>query len=345
MSLSDRIEKLTGNGLSERNLRVSILDLIRTVVPFDSFVWLLTDPASGVGCSPLADVPDLREIPSLIRLRYASAANGWRSTDAGRVTTLLAVTDGDLARSTLWRGSLAAHRVSDLATAVLRDHYGCWGFIDLWRTDGAAFSQFECSVLAECTSLVTTAVRRSLLPTFEGLPAPFDQSDGPAIIVLDNELTVLIQTVQADTYLRALLPGPGDRPPVPAAVYNVAAQLLAREQGIDGNQAAARLPLGGRWLTARAARTEPTGTGTPSIAVSIELASPLERADLYARVAGLSGREREVLDLIINGVDTRSVADRLAMSQHTVQDHLKSIFTKTGVRNRKALVARATGAA
>jgi DNA-binding CsgD family transcriptional regulator len=31
------------------------------------------------------------------------------------------------------------------------------------------------------------------------------------------------------------------------------------------------------------------------------------------------------------------------VSEHTVQDHLKSIFAKTGTRNRRTLLARLTG--
>jgi len=199
--------------------------------------------------------------------------------------------------------------------------------------------------LAEYAPLVTTGLRRSLLSTFDDPTASLDQQDGPAIVLLDDDLELLTLTAQADNYLRGLLPVAADRPPVPAAVYNVGAQLLARELGVDRNPARARLPLGGRWLTASAARIERTQHGSSSIAVSIELATPAERTDLYARVAGLSDREIEVLALLVNGVDTRSVADRLFMSQHTVQDHLKSIFVKTGLNNRKALIARATGAA
>jgi DNA-binding CsgD family transcriptional regulator len=31
------------------------------------------------------------------------------------------------------------------------------------------------------------------------------------------------------------------------------------------------------------------------------------------------------------------------VSEHTIQDHLKSIFDKTAVRNRRTLLARAAG--
>ena len=45
--------------------------------------------------------------------------------------------------------------------------------------------------------------------------------------------------------------------PVPAGAYNVGAQLLAREAGVDGNPPLARVHLGsGHWLTLRADRLD-----------------------------------------------------------------------------------------
>jgi Bacterial regulatory proteins, luxR family len=52
---------------------------------------------------------------------------------------------------------------------------------------------------------------------------------------------------------------------------------------------------------------------------------------------GLSAREREIATLIAAGLSTKALANRLYLSPWTVQDHLKSIFEKTGTHSRRAL--------
>jgi DNA-binding NarL/FixJ family response regulator len=37
------------------------------------------------------------------------------------------------------------------------------------------------------------------------------------------------------------------------------------------------------------------------------------------------------------------MARQMSLSEHTIQDHLKSIFTKTGARDRVTLLSRALG--
>lgn len=50
-----------------------------------------------------------------------------------------------------------------------------------------------------------------------------------------------------------------------------------------------------------------------------------------------------MLERLALGADTRTLALDLYLSEHTVQDHLKSIFEKTNTRNRRTLLSRIAG--
>jgi DNA-binding CsgD family transcriptional regulator len=65
-----------------------------------------------------------------------------------------------------------------------------------------------------------------------------------------------------------------------------------------------------------------------------------ELAPLIAGAYGLTLRERQVTELVAQGLSTGEIAARLHLSAYTVQDHLKSIFDKTGTGSRGDLVAR-----
>jgi HD-GYP domain-containing protein (c-di-GMP phosphodiesterase class II) len=53
-------------------------------------------------------------------------------------------------------------------------------------------------------------------------------------------------------------------------------------------------------------------------------------------VAGLTGRELEVLELLVRGLSNRGIAARLTITPHTVATHVEHIFLKTGVSTRGA---------
>jgi DNA-binding NarL/FixJ family response regulator len=57
--------------------------------------------------------------------------------------------------------------------------------------------------------------------------------------------------------------------------------------------------------------------------------------------AGLSPREREVLELLTRGAANKEIAAALEISENTVKNHLKSIMEKLHVENRVQAVARA----
>ncbi|MBV9324749.1 MAG: helix-turn-helix transcriptional regulator [Chloroflexi bacterium] len=340
--LAERIDRIGDNCHDGRALRVAILHEIGRNVAFDAYAWLLTDPETEVGSDPLADVPCLSELPQLIRLKYSTEQNRWTrlASTAGR---LQADTSGEPDRSLVWRELLRGYNVSDIASVVFRDRFGCWGFLDLWRIGGPHFTDPETEYLATIAPRVTDRLRGLQARTFLAR-APLNLPEGAAVLVLAPDLQVRAQTAQTEAYLRALVPPDGDRQPVPAGAYNVGAQLIASEAGVDNHPARARVHLKDRgWLSLRAARMAgPRGNPT-DIAVTIETASVVERMGVFTRAYGLSLREAELLAALAGGSDSKQLAAQLYISENTVQDHLKSIFAKTGARNRRVLMARVLG--
>ena len=79
--------------------------------------------------------------------------------------------------------------------------------------------------------------------------------------------------------------------------------------------------------------------GADSVAVIIDEPSPTELAPVMMMAYGLTQQEQAVTGLVCRGLSTREIGERLHISALTVQDHLKSIFDKTGVRSRRELVA------
>ena len=52
----------------------------------------------------------------------------------------------------------------------------------------------------------------------------------------------------------------------------------------------------------------------------------------------LSGRELEIIELVAEGLTNQEIAERLTISKRTVDNHVSNVFTKTGSKNRVALL-------
>jgi DNA-binding NarL/FixJ family response regulator len=60
--------------------------------------------------------------------------------------------------------------------------------------------------------------------------------------------------------------------------------------------------------------------------------------DVFIKKARLSKREKEIMQLIIDGFDSQAIADKLFISLYTVQSHRKSIFKKMEVHSVAELI-------
>jgi hypothetical protein len=70
----ERITRICQGEADVRALRLELLSALGRAVGFDAYAWLVTDPETSVGSSPLADVPCLPVLPQLIRLKCVRIA-------------------------------------------------------------------------------------------------------------------------------------------------------------------------------------------------------------------------------------------------------------------------------
>lgn len=342
-------------------MRAALLAELGSIVPFSWFAWPLADPGTCTGMSPMARIPCPQELPSLIRLKYLTAAGRWTSLlgSGPHVVTLLAATGGNPALSPLWDGILRRYGVTDVLSTVFGDKYGCWGWLDLWRSgDGGLFTDAEAGYLATAAPVIAAGLRRSRAAQMrrdarlrhgarateaeEGRPGR--GLPGQAVLTLDAGLEITGRSASAADWISLLQPGPRPYEAVPAEVFNVAAQLLAREAGVDSHAASARVPIGfGQWAVLRSFRMEVGKDGEAPLAVTIQECPAAERLEVFARCFGLTPRQRSLLDLAASGLDTAAMAASLGISQYTVQDQFKAVFAACGVRSRHSLLALALG--
>lgn len=78
-------------------------------------------------------------------------------------------------------------------------------------------------------------------------------------------------------------------------------------------------------------------------AVTEGVAWSIRRRAAHDRIAKLTPRERQVLDLLAEGHPNKVVADRLGLSTKTVEDHRAAVLAKTGANGLAALIALARG--
>lgn len=70
--------------------------------------------------------------------------------------------------------------------------------------------------------------------------------------------------------------------------------------------------------------------------------APARNSDFALRLTKLSDREREVMDLVVQGQASKEVARTLGISHRTVERHRNHIFDKLGVQSVAELVRLAT---
>jgi DNA-binding CsgD family transcriptional regulator len=339
----ERLEALAGAPGDPEETQRAAIAVLRRAVGFDRWCWPRTDPGSALATGGTAEFDLWHEIPRMAALEEHGDVTRKPALVVGRraSASLSAETGGDLARSTRWRECLAPYGVGDELMTACRDGHGCWGSVELMRdSDDPPFDERDVQWMHELAPTLARLLRRSLPRT---RPTASFAALQPATLIVDAELQLRSWTQTLVPWLGELGASAG-RIELPPAVFEVAARVLTPAASATGLPPSARMRTpAGRWLTIEGAPLD--GSDRGGVAVTIRAASTNEVFDVLCRTYELSRRERELAALMLDGLATKQLAATLSVSPHTVQDHLKAVFRKTGLRSRREVVSHLAGQA
>lgn len=298
-------------------------------MPLDGWCGHTLDPATSMPTGG-----DAREgyradlVRRLLEIEYVegdvNAFNTLLQQDAP-VGTIHIATGGTPETSARYRDVVVPSGFEHEMRAVFRHHGRPWGaFVLLRASDAPAFGSAEAELMSLASGALAEAVKRLLLHRYvDGGGVPRQSG----LVILDLQGNIDTVTPEGERWLSGMQDTDG---PLPVTVQAIASQAV--DQGGTSVRGRVR-DTSGTWvnLTAWALGDR--------VAVSIEPASPHDLTALALDAYSLSERERQVVELVLLGFSTAQIGKQLYLSPYTVQDHLKSVFDKTGVRSRRELAA------
>lgn len=340
----DHIARVAGRGLDLVAFWQECTPAISRVVPhFQSPCWFTMDPASLLITShyqtELPELPPEWMVHEYLEDDFHSMAGVARSTEG--TSTLFDATGGDPSRSWAWREVIRPMGGDQELLVALRDRSNAaWGILGLYREpDRPPFSPEEIRFLRRVAPHLGAGAQRALLI---GEAADPEGPEAPGLVILDEDWDIESLTPGTQRWLDELPDvGRWTNNPLPPAVLAVAGRALgsSTRDGAAAEMAFSRvLSRSGRWLVLHGAAM--VGSSAKRVAVIIEPAHPARIYPLLMAAYQLTEREQQVTRLVLHGNSTSQIAEALNVSPHTVQQHLKTIFDKTGVRSRRDLVGR-----
>jgi DNA-binding CsgD family transcriptional regulator len=316
---------------------------LKRAVPFDGACWHTLDPGSDlITQHHLQDLPDrfavladneyaVEDVNKFARLAHAER----------KAATLADATGGHPEHSPRFRDLLSRAGLGpELRGAFVADR-ATWGALILVRRQGQPeFDATDVELLHRASALFARAVRRGLIA--EACAEPARATDPPGVIELDAGGDLIRSSSSAGPLLAELsagTPEAGVRSPAIHALASATRTAIAAAPQSAGSSlpsAVVKTPAG-TWLVLHGGLLGDTRSG--EVAVFIQRAHPTLIAPLLLKAYGLTPREQQVTQLMLKGATTIQVAGQLQISPHTVSDHVKSIFDKTGARTRGELSA------
>jgi DNA-binding CsgD family transcriptional regulator len=324
------------SGLDADALRAAVLPRLRRAVPVDALWWASADPSTLLFTRSYREELPEDSGPYFVENEFLHQdVNKWTelARDSTGVRTLMQATGGQPARSDRYRDIFAPLGLQDELRAVLRVRDACWGYICLHREAPQVFSRDETRFVRRLAPHLAEGLRMGLLRQACDLE---NAAGGPGLVMLAADGAVAGMNDAAGQWLEDL-GGHADGSDLPIEISALAVSLRnlpATEPAMPRLQVRTK---SGRWAVLHASWM--SSRAEKAITVILQEAAPTEVAPLIMAAYGLADRERTISALVCQGMSTRQIAGRLHLTPDTVQDHLKSVFDRTGVHSRGQLVA------
>lgn len=332
----EQLEALAAQPAAGAQFAEPVMAAVVAAIGFDGFCLLGFDPASGIRSFMFCrhGVGDPKQL----------ARNEWDQRDLHRYSDLararvpvgvLSDDDRDTSWSPRLQEILRPAGVSSELRVALRDGGRLWGALVLFRADPRRpFSTTEVEAALEISGPLAQAVRRYSVRRQP--PAALAPDPGVVVVGADDEITSM--TTSAGAWLAEAVAGGLDEDQagrVHRAVYEV-----ARAARLGATTPITRIrTTSGHWLAVTGAALDESDR----VAIVLQAATVQQVLPAAALWYRLTRRESDVLATVAAGMSGKVAARRLGLSAYTVEDHLTSVYRKTGVTGKDELIADLAG--
>jgi DNA-binding CsgD family transcriptional regulator len=339
------VEVLAHAGLDTATFLAEVYESLQRAVPSSAACVATIDPATqlATGAFKFGDLAgryDTDELWGLLEYGHVEPTSFTELARTGVPAVGLQVVMGrDLERSRRVRELVqAAIGCVDELRVVATAGGQLWGGVAMFRD--VPYGEAEVEFVSALSGQLARGLRVGLLARLAAEPPATTATGRPAVMVFDADAQLRQASVGAEARLAELV-RKAEAPMPYAVIGSLVAAAWRYATGETNVLPASRLRLrSGEWVVLHASPLTATDGSTAGVVLTVEEARPPEIVPLVVAAFDFTPRERDVTQLVLQGVDTREIAAALHLSPHTVQDHLKSIFGKSGVSTRRELVAR-----